>query len=356
LTDLDGVRQAFAAARAASTTRGAAALLRLGGRRVQLQVAGSELAASLTRAFAPLIENTEIDDPRNGEDGCIELRIGAWDRTATGVGCPGLALVPDRTDVLGPGLMFQYRAGQLLRYDRSSIVKCLDRRSGELFMCVQDAAQLGLNDRTRPFEHFLRAWAHDQSIHILHAGLVAHDGRGVLLAGRGGSGKSTTAIACALAGLDFLGDDFVATAATADGWRGHALYDTVRLERSGLDRFPSLEAHRVSPAQLHDGAKYLVYMSDVLGAARGRVVGTRLAAIVIPTIAGSGATFMRPVSRGEILRRLVPSTLLRALGGGASSFSHMTAMVRDLPCHELVLGTSVDAAPDLLRGVLHGCS
>jgi hypothetical protein len=284
----------------------------------------------------------------------VALRISAWDRADTGIGCPGFPLVPDRTDVLGPGLMFQYRAGQLLRYERSTIVKCLDRQRRELFLCVQDAAQLGLNDRTRPFEHFLRAWAHDRALHVLHAGLVAQNGRGVLLAGRGGSGKSTTAIASALGGLDFLGDDFVATAVTPHGWCGHALYNTVRVERSGLDRFPALRGPSTAPMYARDGDKFLVYMSDVLGASPTRhVASTRLAAIVVPTIAGTGATFVRSASRGEILRRLVPSTLLRALGGGASSFSHMTDMVRQLPCYELVLGASLDAVPALVHDLLN---
>ncbi len=353
MDDLESVRRAFTDACATRKTRSLDVVFRLGGRRVRLRVAGTELAELLTSAFASVIDPRGASEPPDAADtNGVDLSIAAWDRAATGVGCPGLGLVPDRTDTLGPGLMFQYRNGHLLRYDRASIVKCLDRRSRELFLCVEDAAQLGLNDRTRPFEHFLRAWAHDRSLHVLHAGLVAHDGRGLLLGGQGGSGKSTTAIACALGGLDFLGDDFVATAATPDEWFGHALYDTVRVDTSNLERFPELKAHCTLPSQPRDGFKSLVYMSDVLPEATQRVASTRVAAIAIPTIAGTGTTFVRPTSRAEVLRRLAPSTLLRALGGGAASFAHMTELVRHLPCYELVLGASIDTVPALITDLL----
>jgi hypothetical protein len=137
---------------------------------------------------------------------------------------------------------------------------------------------------------------------------------------------------------------------TATGCFGHALYDAVRVDSSSLDRFPALRRSSTPPSQPADRNKFLVYMSDVLAGAAGRsVASARLAAVVMPTIHGTGTTFLRPASRGETLRRLAPSTLLRGLGGGAASLSRMTELVRRLPCYELVLGTSVEAAPDLMR-------
>jgi hypothetical protein len=345
------------AACAACAPRPRDLFLRWAERRVRLRVAGPTLATLLTRAFAPLLEVPTPPGENHPSDAAdpVELCIHAWDRAHTGIGCPGLPLVPDRTDVLGQGLMFQFRAGHLLRYERSTIVKCLDRERRELFLCVQDAAQLGLNDRTKPFPHFLDTWAHDRRLHVLHAGLVARSGHGVLVGGGNGSGKSTTAIACALGGLDFLGDDAVATAVTENGCVGHALYNAVRVEQFSLDRFPVLREPSIPPTRPSDRNKFLVYMSEVLRGTPARpVASARLAAIVMPTIQRTGATFLRRVSRGETLRRLAPSTLLRGLGGGAAGLSHMAEIVRRLPCYELVLGTSVEAAPALIHELLDG--
>ena len=107
------------------------------------------------------------------------------------------------------------------------------------------------------------------------------------------------------------------------------------------------------PVYPSDGGKFLAYMSEVLArTAVGTVATTRLAAIVIPTVEGKGPTFLRGAARGETLRRIAPSTLLRGLRGGRPSFSHMAEMVRHLPCYELVLGASVEAVPDLLHELL----
>ncbi len=345
---LAGVRGAFAMACDASPAAVHEWYLRLCGRPVRLRAVGRELTDQLTRCFETLQDATIAGARASAV--AVDLSIHAWDRAATNVGCPGIPHAPDTTDVLGSGLVSQFRQGRLLRYDRAAMVKCFDRADKELFVCVADARRTDLADRCKPFPHFLATWCHDRGVEVLHAGLVSRRGRGVLLGGGPGSGKSTCAVVAALAGFDFLGDDCVGTEITPTECRGHACYNAVRVDDGNLQRLPVLRSHCYAPTSPRDRKKSLVYMSDVIP---GRTVAsTTIVAIAVPRIVGSGPSRLVPAGKGATLRKLAPSTLLRGLGSRADGLAHIAELVRRLPCYELELGAVVDDVPRCLDALL----
>ena len=108
--------------------------------------------------------------------------------------------------------------------------------------------QVSLYERGRPLHVPLCLWHCDQGFQVMHAGLVAEHGAGVLFPGMGGSGKSTTCLSCLEAGLQFLGDDFIALSQDADDiFIGHSLFGSAHLEPEHLLRFKTLR-HPPSPA------------------------------------------------------------------------------------------------------------
>ena len=164
---LEGTRAAFATA--ARTGRVHESTYRFAGRPARLRVVGDDLAEQLIGTFEIVAE------PTLGAS-TFELEAHLWDRADTGVGCPGIPWAPDRVDLLGPGLVSQYAGGRIVRYERSDVVKALDRVEKEIFVCVDDAERSGLSERSKPFPHLLAAWYLDRGVHVLHAGLVASDG------------------------------------------------------------------------------------------------------------------------------------------------------------------------------------
>lgn len=312
---------------------------------MRLRAVGPDLADQLTRVF-------EVQADDQVAPTAVDLDISVWDRAHTGVGCPGIPLAPDTVDVLGPGLVSQYGGGQVLRYERTEAVKALDRATQEIVICVTDARGASLSDRSKPFPHLLAAWFLDRGVHVLHAGLVARDGRGLLLGGPGGSGKSTTALGCALAGFDLLGDDAVGTEWTGDGYRGHSCYSAVRFDEGTLQRLPALADHHRAPVVPADRGKHLAYVADIMGRRPDPTVS--LEAIVMPVVVGSGPSALVPARRSATLRRLAPSTLLRGLGSGKAGMAHLGELVRRLPCYELQLGASTADGPEILDDLLAG--
>ncbi len=76
------------------------------------------------------------------------------------------------------------------------------------------------------------------SLQPMHAGAVGRDDGGVLIAGRGGAGKSTTSLACLDGGLLYAGDDYVLV--DVDQPTVYSLYNTAKLRPENLHRFPHL--------------------------------------------------------------------------------------------------------------------
>lgn len=335
---LAGTREAFEEAARSSPTGIRQFYYHFAGLPVRLRAAGPELADQVSRCFRPL----EVEY----SGGPFALNIDIWDRTHTGVGCPGVPFAPESSDPLGGGLLTQFGKGMVVRYERTASVMALDRIRNEVFLCVQDAYKRELHERAKPFPHLLATWYQDHGVQQLHSGLVSRAGRGVLLSGGSGCGKSTCAIVCALHKFDFLGDDNVGLELTNRSCVGHAYYNSVRLDEAGLRRFPELARKSHAPIGRWD-SKSMVYMSDAVPhqlAAR-----THIEAIVVPSIVGTGATRLAEASKGAALRSLAPSTLLVPLGPRARGLAGIAELVRRVPCYQLNIGTNVENIPDLVQ-------
>jgi hypothetical protein len=339
---LDGVGQAFRDA-CASVGNVRELAFRFAGRPVRIRAAGAGLAEILYRCFEPLALSGDLP-------GSPALSVHAWDRAETGVGCPGIPFAPDVTDPLGPGLMHQYDGGRILRYDLADVVSCFDRAGGQLYLHVTDSRKLRLEERSKPFQFFLATWYMDGGVQLIHAGAVARQGRAVLFGGMNGSGKSTSAIACALAGFDFLADDTVGIAVEESRIAAYACYNGVRCGARALGWFPQLEAVSMAPTRPSPRPKNLAYMSDLCP---GRIPAeASVVAVAAVRIVGEGVTTLTSASKASILRRLAPSTLLRGLGAGSKGFAEIAEMTRRLPCYDLAIGADVADVPGLVDRLL----
>ena len=81
----------------------------------------------------------------------------------------------------------------------------------------------------------------------IHAACVSKNGKGILLCGETGAGKTTLAYACARAGWTYTSDDTSYLINNADSPRviGHS--QRVRFRPSSKQLFPELESHAVTP-------------------------------------------------------------------------------------------------------------
>ncbi|MCW5773651.1 MAG: hypothetical protein KIT16_18560 [Rhodospirillaceae bacterium] len=198
-------------------------------------------------------------------------------------------------------------------------------------------------EASRPACPLIQGALLDSPWFVLHAAAVARDRRVLLLAGKGGAGKTTAALACLERGWAYAGDDYVlANAATGEI---APLYTSARLRPDMAGEFERLvEATCVAVSGEGGSRRHELALGRVL--ACGKAEGGMLAAILLPQ--RKGAPHPRFTAAGPVdAFRAMPVTTslgtpseLRRLG------EKLGSLVARAPVHAVDTGESVAEIPD----------
>lgn len=170
--------------------------------------------------------------------------------------------------------------------------------------------------------------------YLCHAGSVGCDGKGVLLVGAGGSGKSGTTLAGVVGGLDTVGDDYCLVRQDSSGVFAHPLFRVLKQDPPGIQRVLGSSA-AVSGAPNWQG-KYEILANQL---PRDPFVPfLSIAAIVLPCISGgTAASSFHPIDPGQALRALGPSSSFQLPDGEREGIAFAASLCRQLPCVKMCL-------------------
>jgi hypothetical protein len=214
---------------------------------------------------------------------------------------------------------------------------------------MPDAAPTPNHDRGTPLRVILNWWLGGRGVQLVHCGGVASAGAAALVVGRSGSGKSTTSLACLLAGLGFIGDDYCAVALGGAGPTVHNLYGLAKLAPESLARLEALKPYVLNPDSLEDG-KYLLALGKHFG--DQIVADAPLRAVLVPHLAGSTQTRFTPARPLAALAALAPSTLVQA-PARADSLTKMRDLVAAVPCFDVALSGDMGEVAGAIRAFLN---
>jgi len=319
------VRDTLAFARERAAALPAAVAYRFGPLRIELQVEGTLLARRLTMA---------IRHARCGRGPAGGVRVIALDGAVCGRKPPHwdlptyerrhlerLHVSPDRNRLLH----HNPDTTNWTVFDREQNLAVTWTASADLLPDWEDSFPL------RTILHWMSA---GQSCCLAHAAVLEKSGRAVLLAGRGGSGKSTTTVAALLSGMRTCGDDFVMVDPAGPGAAAYCLYDTVKLDEASLQRFGELRPNVANPERAAD-QKARVHLSDLMP---DRLLESApLIAALQPVITGDALPSLRKVDPGVVLRALAPTTLFLLRGEETVLADKLALLVRALPTWQLRL-------------------
>jgi predicted O-methyltransferase YrrM len=305
---------------------------------IRMRFAGPELEPALLPAFAHA-----LGDSGNPS----ELEILLWDSESTGVSGPETPWLAGEVRPRGDVLGYEHAGIRTLCEPLSGAVAVFDPELQTMVYWVLESGIIPWYETGAPLRAALHEWATGSGRHFVHAGAVGCDGKGVLLTGLSGSGKSTTALACLEAGMDYAGDDYVILT-PSERPRAHCLYSTAKLDAGSLERLPGLRA-AISDFRRGEEEK------TVLDLHRHRPAQLRASlpvdAIVLPSIGTGERPTLRRTSAADALRAVAPSTLLQLPRAGRSDMDAMVALVRGTPAWRLELGSDMTAVPDLIAEV-----
>lgn len=313
----------------------------MAGSLVRAEIVGAPLFEAFARPFSHLRVEPNGTTP--------DLHIRLWDAHVAGDDHPEPS--PGYDPLLGETIVAE--DGRYVHFIFPHIRTVLDRHGGTITGIVSSESRLTLHNLGRPMHSELLLWHHDHNLLPVHAGLVARGGDGVLLAGPGGSGKSTTSVLCHLAGFSYLADDYVAVEWRDNGEvHGHSIYNSTHIEPKHLERFPEAITSSAMGSRLTHEDKSLVLLSE---AGAGEFSGyTRIRVIGLPIVAHKPRTTVRRASKVETLLRLAPSSLflMPYQGMGRTGFARLNDLVEAIPAWWIELGEDLQEIPGVVDELL----
>lgn len=312
----------------------------LPGGAAAFEFAGADLVEALASGLA-------LSDSRRGE---TSLSVRIWDSSSGPSPMPSLPRVPvnarakDRPDLVETFLGGRFRATVANAY---GLVVAWDSDTRTAIGCVRGKSGVPAWETAAPLRTVWGWWAESVGAVMAHGAAVGEDAGAVLLAAPGGSGKSTTSLACLERGMKFAGDDYVLV--RDDPPEVFGLFLTAKLDPENLRmRMSDLQTSALPPDPAYP--KRVVVLRGELRARFAERMPLR--AVVVPRLAPGNRVQSARISPGEALRALGPSSVLQLPGCGPESFRRLARLVSRVPCYALDLAPDLDAVVEEVQSVL----
>jgi hypothetical protein len=312
----------------------------IAGRRVRLRFAGGALVPRIAPALAHL---------RAGEGDC-DLEVCLWDSASTGVEMVPPPCHPRYFTNRGSIWGFDSKRYRSAFHYGEFSVNVMDTATRRAVFWVQNAANLPFWVHASPLRSIFHWWVGLDGRHLVHAAVVGTEQGAVLIPGRGGSGKSTTALLALRHGLRYVSDDYAVVQLEPEP-RAFSLYCTAKLEPDQLARFPELAAH----AQLQRSAGYEKVVAFLHpGFAPQLAASLPLRAALLPRITGRPETELVPVDALALEHAARFTTTCHLPHTGQATAEFMQRAATGIPRAAIELGTRLDEIPGVLAACARG--
>jgi hypothetical protein len=234
-----------------------------------------------------------------------------------------------------------------LHVGTTGALSVLDVHRRRAVFWAPDPAAVASSDGGAPLLHLLTWWLGRHGRYPVHAGAVGTPAGGVLLIGKGGAGKSTTALACLDSTLLHAGDDYVLLSETPTPFV-HGLYQSAKLHADQLWRLPRVAAG----ASAGDPGKVLLFLDRRYP--HKLTSGFALRAVLMPRVTGLSDTRLVPATAVQTLDALIPSSVVELPGLGRDAVRAIVRIVRSVPSYVLEAGTDLTQIPPVIARLLDG--
>ena len=308
------------------------------GETIRLRFAGR----ACRDAFMPALAHLAV--ARVADPGSL-LHI--WDTEQSGV---AMARAPC------PSTAFTYRGDiwtMLSRRVRSAFqggeasLSLLDLDAGEGIYWTRSAIDLPYWTKAAPLRAILNWWIVDRGGQFLHGAAIGNADGGLLLTGKGGVGKSTTALQCLAAGFDYAGDDYVAVTG-GEAPAAHSIYCTAKVNPSSIDRFAAFKPRLQRSSSEEKAVAYL------FPEWRDRIVRSLpIHAVLTPEIRHSATTAIEAAPRQRLLDAASFTTIAMLPHSGQDTIRFIEGLLDRLPGYALGLGSDPAELTAALAAFLH---
>lgn len=311
----------------------------IGGYTIRMCFANPALVSLITPALEHLTSKP-ISKP--------SLTVCLWDSVSTQTKMPPPPWSSDA--YITHGKIRDYNNGRFctIFHLGSYVLNMLDNNQNLAFFWIRNSSQLPYYESGSPLRTILHCWMREHKRQLIHSAAVGTPNGGVLLAGKGGSGKSTAAFACLNSKLNYVSDDYCLLQTDPVPYI-YSLYNSGKLDTNNIHRFPHL-SQAISNKSCLDKEKALFFLYRHFP--KKIMTGFPIRAILIPRLTGLSDTRLKKTSSAACLMALAPSTIFQLPGTGLSDFQYLTNFVKKVPTFSLEIGTDISKIPNVILNLL----
>jgi len=186
-------------------------------------------------------------------------------------------------------------------------------------------------------------------LYMVHAAGLSLGGKGLLIAGAAGAGKTTLTIALLRDGFGFLGDDTIFLRVSSAGLHALAFPDEIDVTPDTIQFFPELRCLAGQPSASSRRKRSLA-PSRVYDARP--VTKCRPAVLVFPQVARAHQSALTPMPKDAAFLELLCNVLRTEAASAQAHLDALAALVKQCLCFRLQTGRDFNALPNLLQSAL----
>ncbi len=298
---------------------------------------------TLRRHFSAALAHLEVTPERPAD-----VTFHLWDSTTTGIDMPPPPFpqdrLTDRGDIWG---MNSPRIRTAFHWIECS-VNLMDLERGEAIYWVRNEETLPYWCEASPLRTLFHWLMEHKGCQLLHAAAVGDQDGAILITGRGGVGKSTTALLCLADGMAYLADDYLVVGVEPEP-RVYSLYATAKLEPEQLARFPVFSPLLTNQAHLAEEKAVL----QLWPTRRKQLAHSLpLKAVVSTRFADAEDTRFGPVSRAKLRNAAAFTTLSQLPYAGKATYQFIDRLLDRVPGLEIALGKNLPGVPAAIAQLL----
>lgn len=306
---------------------------------VCLSFAGESLLPFMT----PALRHLEMD-----EAGSIDFHIYLWDSESSGIEmvpapCDQAAFT-ERGDIWG----FNSRRYRTAFHWSEFSVNVMDTHQAVAVYWVKTPSFLPYWVYSAPLRSIFHWWMEQNNSQLLHAAAVGTEEGAILITGKGGAGKSSTALSCLQEEMLYLGDDYLIVKA-GERPRVYPLHSSAKLLPGDLPHYPRLAPFLQKEIKPEQEKSILFLYPDL---AKQIPVSLPLKAIVTPEISGKETPGLNPLAFETIRGAMSFTTMCQLPYAGEYTRDFIFTLLRQLPCFGLNLSRHREKNPEILQQFL----
>lgn len=228
-------------------------------------------------------------------------------------------------------------------------VSFINHQSNTAIFWIHNSQWLPWWVKGSPLLRILNVWMMRHKKYLTHVAAVGNKNAGVLLAGRGGAGKSTTAYTCLKNGLGCVSEDYCLLSNESQPY-AHSLYSSAKIEPQGTQYFPEVTRLATNKECRQEHEKLFLFQNKLFP--KQMLSGFPIAAILILKITNTKDSELKPASVIDALLAITPSTFFQLTHCNQESLSFYKKFLSCMPIYHLMLGNDLKKVASVIKSVV----